>query len=521
MLDRLLDFGGLVLPIIFGIILLVVLITVCWKKVPQDKAAVVTGFTKRIITGKAGLVFPFFERIDIVSLENIPIMFTTEDVMDCEGVPITTTGTAVVKIINNPENIYKAVEQFDSASLTKTVDNIRTTVTDVIEGNLREIIATMSVEEIYKNRDMFSSKCEDVAEDVLGRMGLQIVVLTIKDIDDKNGFLKALGARKIAEVKKDATIAEAEANKEADIKTAESRRLGEQAKIEAQVKIEESRKDQAVKVASYKQEQDTKTAEADLAYKIQQETTRKMVIDKEKDAEILEQLRATELAKQRALRKEIELQETVLKPAEAAKLQRQLEADAQKYEEIAKAEAKAEARRKEGAANAEVIKETGAAEAEAIRSKGLAEAESLQKQAEAYQQFNQAAMLSKVVEKLPEMAAAIAGPLSNIDKVIVMDSGNGEGTTSMAGNVTKVLTQTIESVKEMTGFDLTDILKSQTYDAKVNKNLSISAESAQAIRDILSADTKSEVKQEEMKPEVKEVIVPENKPVKKEKNAWE
>ena len=304
-MNRIFEALASVLPILLVIAVVLILISLCWRKVPQDKAAVITGFTKRIITGKAGLVIPFFERIDIVSLENIPITFTTEDVMDCEGVPITTTGTAVVKIINNPENIYKAVEQFDSASISKTVDNIRTTVTDVIEGNLREIIATMSVEEIYKNRDMFSSKVEDVAEDVLGRMGLQIVVLTIKDIDDKNGFLKALGAKKIAEVKKDATIAEAEAAKEADIKTAESRRLGEQAKIEAQVKIEEARKNQAVQVASFKQEQDTKTAEADLAYKIQQETTRKMVIDKEKDAEILEQQRATELAKQKALRKEI------------------------------------------------------------------------------------------------------------------------------------------------------------------------------------------------------------------------
>lgn len=521
-MNRIFEVLASMLPILLIIAVVLVLISLCWRKVPQDKAAVITGFTKRIITGKAGLVIPFFERIDIVSLENIPITFTTEDVMDCEGVPITTTGTAVVKIINNPENVYKAVEQFDSASISKTVDNIRTTVTDVIEGNLREIIATMSVEEIYKNRDMFSSKVEDVAEDVLGRMGLQIVVLTIKDIDDKNGFLKALGAKKIAEVKKDATIAEAEAAKEADIKTAESRRLGEQAKIEAQVKIEEARKNQAVQVASFKKEQDTKTAEADLAYKIQQETTRKMVIDKEKDAEILEQQRATELAKQKALRKEIELQETVLKPAEAAKTQRQLEADANKYEEIAKAEAQAEARRKEGFAEAEVIRQTGAAEAEAIRLKGIAEAESLQKQAEAYQQFNNAAMLSKVVEQLPQMAAAIAEPLSNIDKVIVMDGGNGEGTTGIASNVTKVLTQTIESVKEMTGFDITDVLKGQTYDAKVNRNISLSPESVEAVKSVVDA-VKPEVKQP-----VAEPIIPEVKPVvekakkdKENKLSWE
>ncbi len=319
-------------------------------------------------------------------------------------------------------------------------------------------------------------------------------------------------------MKKDATIAEAEAAKEADIKTAESRRLGEQAKIEAQVKIEEARKNQAVQVASFKQEQDTKTAEADLAYKIQQETTRKMVIDKEKDAEILEQQRATELAKQKALRKEIELQETVLKPAEAAKTQRQLEADANKYEEIAKAEALAEARRKEGAAEAEVIRQTGAAEAEAIRLKGIAEAESLQKQAEAYQQFNNAAMLSKVVEQLPQMAAAIAEPLANIDKVIVMDGGSGEGTAGIASNVTKVLTQTIESVKEMTGFDITDVLKGQTYDAKVNRNIKLSPESVEAVKAAVTPK-ESEKTEAVAEPEVKAEVKPEVK--KEEKLSWE
>ncbi len=117
--------------------------------------------------------------------------------------------------------------------------------------------------------------------------------------------------------------------------------------------------------------------------------------------------------------------------------------------------------------------------------KGIAEAESLEKQAEAYQKFNQAAMLSKVVEQLPQMAAAIAEPLSNIDKVVVMDSGNGEGTTGMASNVTKVLTQTIESVKEMTGFDLTDVLKGQTYDAKVIRSVNLSKDTAEVLKEVV------------------------------------
>lgn len=486
--------------IIIGCIILVIFcLLLFWKKIPQDKAAVVTGFRKRIITGKGGLVIPFFERIDVISLENISIPFTTQDVMDCEGVPITTSGTAVVKIRNEEEDIYRAVEQFDSATIQKTIETIKSTVTDILEGNLREIIATMSVEAIYKDRDMFSNKVEEVAKTVLGKMGLQIVVLNIKDIDDANGFLKALGARKIAEVKKNAVIAEAEAKKESDIKTSEAIKQGEAAKLLAQTEIAQAQKQKAVKEAEYRREQDQSKAIADAAYSIQQNITLKDVTSAQMDAEVLKQqrlkevesekvqieiakeLKNIELAEKKAERKKAELRETVIEPALADKEKQIADAEAIKFKKIADAEAEAQA-----------IKATGEAQAEAIRAKGFAEAQALEKKAEAYAKYNHAAMANMIIEKLPDLAEKIAAPISNIDKVIVMDGANGDGVTSMAGNVTKVLASTIDTVKEVTGFDITDILKGHTYDAKVNRNLNINGDISTEVA-AQQVKTKSEI----------------------------
>lgn len=484
------------------ILLVLVLLLLFWKRIPQDKAAVVTGFHKRIITGKGGLVIPLFERIDIISLENINIPFTTQDVMDCEGVPITTSGTAVVKIQNNDEDIYKAVEQFDSISISKTIETIKSTVTDVLEGNLREIIATMSVEAIYKDRDMFSNKVEEVAKTVLGKMGLQIVVLNIKDIDDANGFLKALGAKKIAEVKKNAIIAEAEAKKESDIKTSQAIKQGEAAKLLAQTEIAEAQKRKAVQESEYRREQDQSKAIADAAYSIQQNITQKDITSAEMDAEVLRQQRLKEvetervqieiakemknieLAEKKAERKKAELRETIIEPALADKEKQIADAEAEKYKKIAEAEAQARS-----------IRATGEAQADAIRLRGLAEAEALEKKAEAYAKYNNAAMANMIIEKLPELAEKIATPISNIDKVIVMDGGGNDnsGITSIAGNVTKVLATTIDAVKEVTGFDITDILKGQTYDAKVNRNVNLTGKEdlVKTIADTVDSDLKS------------------------------
>lgn len=522
--------------IIIGVILIAAIILSMWKKIPQDKAAVITGLKKRVITGGGGLVIPLLERIDTISLESMKLDVRTNGAMTSQGVPINTDGVAVIKVRNDKSSILAAIEQFNAAKESETVQIISDVSREVLEGKLREIISKLTVEEIYNDRESFGAKVHEVAGTDLSEMGLEIKTLTIKDISDNNGYLKALGEARIAEVKKNAQIAVAESNKETQIKTSEAQRIGETASIEAQTAIAEANKIKAIKQMTFEKEQFTAKADADAAYNIQRNITQKQMTDTEMDAEVLRQQRLKdvetekiqisiaaeqkniELALKKAERKEKELLETMVKPAEAEKAKEQLNAEAEKYKEIAEAQARAEARRLQaaaeaearklqaeaeaeairlqakahaeqtqlqglaeaeqakakGLAEAEVIKQKGLAEAEAIKMQGLAEAEAMEKKAEAYAKYTDAGKMEMLVNILPEVAKSVAEPMSRIDKIIVMDGGNeGNGATSVARTVASTMTTVMESVKEMTGFDLAETMKASTYDAKVNKNLTI------------------------------------------------
>lgn len=489
--------------IVVAIILIITIILSMWRKVPQDKAAVITGLKKRVITGGGGLVIPLFERIDTISLENMKLDVKTNGAMTSQGVPINTDGVAVIKVRNDKNSILSAIEQFNSAKESQTIQTISDVSREVLEGKLREIISKLTVEEIYNDRESFGAKVHEVAGTDLAEMGLELKTLTIKDISDNNGYLKAMGEARIAEVKKNAQIAVAEANKETQIKTSEAQRLGETAQIEAQTAIAEANKIKNIKQLSFEKEKASAKAESDAAYSIQENITLKTITDTQMDAEVLKQQRLKdveaekiqiaivaeqkniELASKKAERKEKELLETIVKPAEAHKAKELLDAEALKYKEIADAEAKAETvrlsalaeaekTRIQGLAEAEIIKQKGLAEAEAIRMQGLAEAEAMEKKAEAYAKYSDAGKLEMLVQVLPEIAKSVAEPMSRIEKIIVMDgSGDGQGATAVAKTVASTMATVIESVKEMTGFDLTDTMKAATYDAQVNKNVSI------------------------------------------------
>ncbi len=487
--------------IILGILLIMIVIFSLWKKVPQDKAAVVTGLKKRVITGGGGMVIPILERIDYISLENMQLEVRTEDAMTSQGVPIRIVSYANIKVKNEHDCILAAIEQFNVNNEGKTVGIIKETATNMLEGKLREIISTMTVEAIYKDREAFASQVQTVIATDLLEMGLEIKNLNIRDIKDDNGYLDALGAGRIAEVKKEAEIATANAIKETQISVSESKKLGEAAKLKAETEIAEAQKQKDVQQSEYRREQDQAKAIADASYEIQKNITLKDVTTAEMDAEVLRQQRLKEvhvaevqidiakeeknieLATRKAERKKAELRETVIEPALADKEKQMAEAEAEKYLQIAQAEAEAEAKRKNGLAEAEIIKKTGEAQAFAIREKGLAEAEAMKKKAEAYKQYNDAAMANMIIEVLPEIASKVAEPLKQIEKIVVLDGGGENGSNNsvskVAGNVTGVMTSVFESVKEMTGFDLKDVLKGQTYDAKVNKNLNITTDSKQ------------------------------------------
>jgi flotillin len=449
---------GLILIVLFTFILL-------WKRIPQNKAAVVTGLKKRIISGGGGVIVPIFERYDIISLENIKIPLDIDNAISSQGVPVTVKSVAVVKVKSDNESIYSAVEQFFRGATDKTAAEIATQSSYVLVGKLREIIAKMTVEEIYQDKDKFSSEVQENAAISLAEMGLEIKAFTVMSIDDINGYLVALGRKRIAEVKRDAQIAEADAERETVVKTAEATRLGAEAKLKAETQVAEATKEKELKVQAYRREQETAKAIADNAYQIEENIVKKEVTETELQVEILRRQRETELAEQEAKRMERELEATMGKQAEAEKYRQERLAEAQKFEQVARAEAQAAAVKLDGQARAEAIRLQGQAEAEAIQAKGLAEAEAMMKKAEAFKQYNDAAVIQMLIERLPEIAKNVADPLSKTEKIVVVDSGGGtgkSGASKVAGYVTDIIAQLPETVEALTGVDLIDVLKNAT-----------------------------------------------------------
>lgn len=475
--------------IIIGIILvLVIMITTMWKRVPQDKALVVTGLRKRVISGGGGFVVPLLERSDKISLENMKIEVRTDGARTEQGVDIRADGVAVIKVKSDKESVLNAVEQFNTGKEAQTIEIIKDTAKDVLEGKLREIISKMTVEEIYKDREKFASQVQEVAAVGLASMGLELKAFTIRDISDKNGYLESLGKPRIAEVKKNAAIAEAEAARETKVKTAESERRGAEAKILAETQVAEATKEKELKVQSYREEQETAKAKADLAYEIEKNHVAKEVTETAMLVEITKKQKETEIQQQEALRREQELQATVNKQADADKykIEKQADAekyrvekqsDAKKYSELKEAEAIAMAIKVKAEVEAEAIRLKGEAEAQAILAKGKAEAETMEKKAEAYKQYNDAAITQMIVEKLPEIAKAVSEPLSKTEKIVIVDSSDSEngknrGASKITGYITDIVSQLPETIEAITGYNIIDTIKDkiqkESVEAKEN-----------------------------------------------------
>ena len=504
--------------IIIGIIIVLSAIFSTWKKVPADKAAIITGLGKaKVITGGGIMVLPVLQRIDYITLENISFDVNMQGTLTSDAVPIEANGTVVVKIKNDEAMIRSAVEQFNCGKESETKQHIMETARDVCEGRLREIIADMTAEQLYKDRKTFSERVKEVAEEQLSELGLELKSFTIKGIGDQNGYFEALSKPQIAAVKRDAEIAQAEAVKESMIKTSEARRAGEQARLESEAKMAEAKKEADIKKLNFEKERQTTQAISDAAYSIQQNVTQKDITNTEMDANVLKEQRTREvreasiqieiaaeqknieLAKKKAERKEAELLETVIKPSEAEKLRAELKAEAEKIAMIKKAEALAEAKKldaaaeaeaqkldaqaqaerikQEGMAQAEITEKQGVAQAEAIRRQGLAEAEALEKKAEALAKMDDAGKLQMVVEKLPEIARAIAEPMSKIGNITIIDgSGSGEnggGAADVARYMTGSLKAVNEALKDTIGFDMIDVMRAGTLEAKTTRNINV------------------------------------------------
>ena len=458
-----LAFVFFIVPIVF--LLLVLAVAKRYKKVGPNYAMVISGRKHRmkladgrtdvsgyrIRQGGGAFVFPLLERVDVLSLEVMTLDITTPEVYTKPGVPIVVDGVAQVKIRGDETSIRTAAEQF----LGKTVEQIKQIALQTVEGHLRAIIGTLSVEEIYRNRDQFASSVQEVAVSDMANMGLQIVSFTLKDIRDSHGYLEALGRPRTAEVKRDALIAQAEADRDATIKSAQARQAGEIAKFQAETLIAESQRDFQSKKAEYDAAVNLKRAEADLAYDIQKNKTSQALKKEEVQIAIIEKEQQIVVQEREIQRRERELDATIRRQADAERYRVETEAAAERarFELVAKGEA--EAARQKGTAQADVIKATGASEAEIIALKGAAEADAMKKKADSWKEYNQAAVLQLLFTALPEIAKAVTEPLSKTDRItLVSTGGDGTGASKLTGDVAKIMAELPAIVESLSGVDL-------------------------------------------------------------------
>jgi flotillin len=436
----------------------------------------------KIIRGGGAFILPVFQQADPLSLLSSKLEVSTPEVYTEQGVPVMADGTAIIKIGGSIEEIATSAEQF----LGKPKEERENEAREVLEGHLRSILGSMTVEEIYKNRDKFSQEVQRVASQDLAKMGLVIVSFTIKDVRDKNGYLDSLGKPRIAQVKRDADIATAEADKETRIKRAEADKEAQKAELERATEIAEAEKENQMKIAEFRREQDAAKARADQAYDLQTARSKQEVTEQEMQIKIIERQKQIELEEKEILRREKQYDSEVKKKADADryaveqaaaadKAKQLAEADANQYRIESLAKAEAEKVRMDGLARAEAERAKGETEAEIIRLKGLAEAEAKQKIAEAFELYGHAAVLEMVVKMLPEYAKQVAAPLSNIDKITVVDTGGGNGENGGANKITGYATNLMstlqESLKASSGIDVKELL--ENFSGKGNVRQSI------------------------------------------------
>ncbi len=409
----------------------------------------VTGF--RICKGGGAFIIPILERVDILSLEVMTLDITTPEIYTKPGVPIVVDGVAQVKIKGDEVSIRTAAEQF----LSKSVTQIKEVALQTVEGHLRAIIGTLTVEQIYRNRDQFAGSVQEVAVSDMANMGLEIVSFTLKDIRDSHGYLDALGKPSIAEVKRDALIAQAEADRDAKIRSARANQEGEAAKYSADTQIAQAKRDFESKKAEFDASVNTKRAEADLAYDIQKNRTAQELKREEVQISIVDKEQQIIVQEREIQRREKELEATVKRQADAERYRVETEAAATKARAELEAQGQAAATRQRGQAEADVIRVTGASEAEITALKGTAEAEAMAKKAASFKLYNQAAVLQILIDALPEIARAVTEPLSKTDSItMVSTGGEGTGVSKLTRDVAKVIAEMPAIVEGLSGIDL-------------------------------------------------------------------
>ena len=456
--------------IFIGIEVIAILIIILsgYLKAPPDVAYIISGMKKnpKILIGRAGIKVPFLERKDNLIVKQISVDIKTNGyvpTLDFIGVDI--DAVAKIRVNTDSEGIKLAMKNF----LNMREEQIITALTDSLQGNMREIIGTVKLKELCTDRKKFGDEVQEKAQKDMNALGIEIISCNIQRIDDEKGLIVALGQDNMSQIQKDASIAKAQAERDVAIAEAEASKAANEARVLADTDIAIKQNELKIKQAELKKDSDLKQAEADAAYKIQAETQRKVIETTAVEADIARQQKSVELRKQEAEVKEQELSATIKKQADADKYKqqqmadvelyrRQKDAEAKKFEMEREAEAmriKADAVKYQAEQDAEAIRARGIAEAEAIRAKGIAEAEATEKKAEAMSKMKEAAVLEMFFKVLPDIAANVAKPLENIDKITMYGEGN---TAKMVEDITKSTTQISQGFAEGFGFDLKSVL---------------------------------------------------------------
>ena len=444
--------------VVIATVLLMAFFTKLYRKAGPNEALVVYGIRgPRIIKGHGTIILPMVENCRELSLELMSFDVATQhDLYTRQGVAVTVEAVAQIKVKSDPESIMTAAEQF----LTKTPPDREALIRLVMEGHLRGIIGQLTVEEIVKQPEMVADRMRTTCADDINKMGLEVISFTIKEVRDKNEYITNMGRPDIARIKRDADVATAEADRDTAIKRAIALRESATAKAQADqervaaetaslARQAEAQRDLEVKRATYTELVKRQQAQADKAYEIQTNVMQQQVIVESVKVQQVEKEQQVKVQEAEILRREKELIATVLKGAEIERQRIETLANAERSRTMIEAEGRASAIRAQGEAEAEIIFKKGDAEARAMNLK-----------AGAFQEYNQAAVMDKLLTGLPEVVKALASPLSNIDKITIVSTGNGSsaGMHKITGDITEMAAQVPALFEALSGMKMSDLL---------------------------------------------------------------
>jgi flotillin len=442
-----------------ALLMVMVVFARLYRKAGPHEALVVYGFRgTRVIKGHGTVIFPMVENCRELSLELMSFdVAPQQDLYTKQGVAVTVEAVAQIKVKSDPESILTASEQF----LTKLAPDREALIRLVMEGHLRGIIGQLTVEEIVKQPEMVADRMRSTCADDMSKMGLEVISFTIKEVRDKNEYITNMGRPDIVRIRRDADVAAAEADRDTAIKRANALREAAIAKAQADqervaaetaslARQAEAQRDLEVKKAEFAELVKRQQAQADKAYEIQANVMQQQVVAESVKVQQVEKERQVKVQEAEILRREKELIATVLKQAEVERQRIQTIAEAEKARMMAEAQGRASAIRAQGEAEAEIIFKKGEAEARAMNVK-----------AEAYQEYNQAAVVDKLITGLPEVVKALASPLANVDRITVVSTGDGDsaGLHKVTGDIAQMAAQVPALFEALSGMQMSELIK--------------------------------------------------------------